>query len=135
MLTMAGCGGTPSPVGDQVEKVTDVATDLEHLAQKLPEAPGELLDDLRGLADKPPAMDKTQALVDALAAALDGTKLTVENAQPLAQLLFSVVNDPSASPGKYSNDLRDALTKVGAAPETIERVLSAQSALFPGSAS
>ena len=94
LVVMAGCGSSPSPVGDQVEKVTDVATDLEHLALKLPEAPSELLDDLRGLADKPPAVDRTQALVDALSAALAGTTLTVEDAQPIAQLLFSVVNHP-----------------------------------------
>lgn len=136
MLGLAACrqpdGSMPVPVDEQPNRVEDIGNDLRNVASRQPEAPTELLDDLRTLDHEEPPLPLVQALAASLSTALDGKSLADADAQQLAGLLFVAASGRDLSRrqiGKVGEDVTELLGRTGASAGDAQRVSAAMTAL------
>lgn len=133
VVTLAGgCrqadGVAPTPEGEQVNKIEDIGRDLQNIANGDAAAPGELLDDLRGLDEtsRPEAIVK--ALAASLGTALQGRALPDESARALAAELFAASTGRDLSRrqiNRIGTRITEILQSTGAPDAAVEAAATA----------
>lgn len=128
LLTLAACkqpdGPMPVPAGEQPNKIEDISRDLQNVASKDANAPGELADDLSSVDPMRRPPERIVELSKTLSAALGGKSLEDDEAKRIANLLFVVLAGRDLSESQIdqiSGDLRTTLTGVGADAQAAQR--------------
>jgi hypothetical protein len=136
IVVAVGCrqpdGAVPEPAGEQPNKLSDIARNLQNMTASQAGADGELLDDLDNLDSRNRPRPLVQSLAQSMGAALSGKSLSEPQAQQLARHLFVVVTGSELSERQIdqaSSALRQSLVDVRADPAAADRVAAAASAL------
>jgi hypothetical protein len=129
---VAGCrqadGEVPVPVGEQQNKVQDLARDLQHIAAHEPDAEKDFVEDMMGLDSKPRPEPAVRDIATSLSAALGGKDLALPKAQPIADALFTIAVSQQASQRQIQLNggvLRQRLTEAGVETAAADRVTAA----------
>lgn len=121
-LVLTGCsqpdGLVPPLVDENLNVVSDISRDLLNLAEQYPSALVELTDDLNYLTRLTPSFpsENLERLAMALESALLGFTVTEEQAQQIAEILFTVMTARQLSEAqiaKIKNEFLTVLKAVG----------------------
>jgi hypothetical protein len=81
-------GPTPAPTREQTNEIGDITRDLINVANKDPQAPEELRDDIAKYGSTEEAVKQMTALAQEVSQALPGARLDEATAQNLARTLW-----------------------------------------------
>jgi hypothetical protein len=91
-LCLSGCrqadGPTPTPNREQTNEIGDIARDLMNAANKDPQAPEELQNDIAKYGSNDEAVQQMNLLAQEVSQALAGARLDDQTAQSLAKTLW-----------------------------------------------
>jgi hypothetical protein len=131
-LALGACrqadGQMPTPSADTQAELGDIVRDLQNIATSSdPQAPQDLVDDLKKYADRVEAEPAVEALSRSTASAVSGLELPEQSAERLAHSLWTSIAAQELSERQIESlqtDMRLLLVSVGVTEASAEQVAS-----------